>query len=146
MFRWLEGGGGSDRDKIVDVDGFRKRSGWLESASTEERKKVGVALALTWRDLMSETGSLNGYAEATRKRQKDLLVRLVKYEITCREAGNKPEAIAAELLSYLLAMIAAGDEEGETMMSVPIENLARFGDPDISIARDPAQSELDPLL
>lgn len=144
MFRWLEGGGGSDRDKIID--GFRKRSERLEGASSEERRKVGVALALTWRDLMSETGSLNGYAEATRKRQKDLLVRLVKYEITCREAGNKPEAIAAELLSYLLAMIAAGDEEGETMMSVPIENLARFGDPDVSIARDPAQGELDPLL
>ncbi|MGI9415326.1 MAG: hypothetical protein ACR2PM_16750 [Hyphomicrobiales bacterium] len=136
MFRWLEGNGGSDREKVLE--GFRRRFERLEGATDDERRKVGVALALIWRDLLTETGSLNGYAEATRKRQKDLLVRLVKYEITCREAGNQAESLAAELLSYLLAMIAAGDDEGERIMSAPIQDLARLGDPDIAIARDAA--------
>lgn len=144
MFKWLEGGGGSDRDKVVEK--FKTHLAKLDAASEDERRKLGVALALTWRDLMAETGSLNGFAEATRKRQKDLLVRLAKYEITCREAGNDAESKAAALLTCLLAMIAAGDQEGEDMMSVPIENLARFGDPDISIAREPAQGKLDSLL
>ena len=144
MFKWLEGGAGSDRDKVVEK--FKTHLAASDTASEEDRRKLGVALALSWRDLMAETGSLNGFAEATRKRQKDLLVRLAKYELTCKEAGNTAEASAAALLTCLLAMIAAGDQEGEAMMSVPIENLARFGDPDISIAREETQGKLDPLL
>jgi len=144
MFKWLEGGAGSDRDKVVEK--FKTHLSASDGASEEDRRKLGVALALSWRDLMAETGSLNGFAEATRKRQKDLLVRLAKYEITCKEAGNTVEANAAALLTCLLAMIAAGDQEGEAMMSVPIENLARFGDPDISIAREETEGKLDSLL
>ena len=79
--------------------------------------------------LVAEIGDLDGYAAAPRDTQKKLLVNLIDYELECRDKDNEAEAVAAELLSYLLAMVAAHDKEGEEMMAGPIEELARIGNP-----------------
>lgn len=134
MHRWLQGKEGSDREKVVA--GFQKRIWESAKASDEDYGKLGLALSLIWRDLVAEIGDLDGYAAAPRDEQKKLLVNLIDYELECRDNGNKAEGVAAELLSYLLAMVAAHDKEGEEMMAGPIEELARIGDPDISIVRE----------
>lgn len=137
MHRWLEGKEGStDREKIVS--GFQKRIWEAAKGPEEDYRKLGVALSLIWRDFAAEAGSLEAYATADRKTQKRLLVELIDYELSCREEGNKAESIGAELLSYLLAMVAARDRDGEEMMTGPIEELARIGDPGIVIGRHDA--------
>ncbi len=134
MHRWLEGKGGNDREKVVA--GFQKRLWEAAKASQEDYGKLGVALSLIWRDFAAEAGTLDDYAAAPRDKQKKLLVNLIDYELSCRDKGNRAEAVGAELLSYLLAMVAAHDRDGEDMMAGPIEELARIGDPDIAIARE----------
>ena len=134
MHRWLEGKeGATERDKIVS--GFQTRIWEAAKGSEEDYKKLGIALSLIWRDFTAEVKSLDDYAATDRKQQKKLLVELIDYELSCREEGNKAESVGAELLSYLLAMVAAHDKEGEAMMVGPIEELARIGDPDIVIGR-----------
>lgn len=134
MQRWLEGKeGATERDKIVS--GFQTRIWEAAKGPEEDYNKLGVALALIWRDFIAEAISLQDYAVADRKKQKKLLVELIDYELSCREEGNKAESVGAELLSYLLAMVAAHDKDGEEMMVGPIEELARIGDPDIVISR-----------
>ena len=136
MHRWLEGKeGATDREKIIS--GFQTRIWEAAKGSEEQYKKLGVALSLIWRDFIAEAGSIDAYAAADRDTQKKLLVDLIDYELSCREEGNKAESVGAELLSYLIAMIAAHDEEGEAMMAGPIEELARIGDPNIVISRKP---------
>lgn len=138
MHRWLEGKGGSDREKVVA--GFQKRLWEMAKAGDRDYNKLGVALSLIWRDLAAEVGSLQGYADAPRETQKKLLVRLIDYELSCREKGNTAESVGAELLSYLLAMVAAHDADGEDMMAGPLEELARIGDPQAVIVRPSAQA------
>ena len=134
MQRWLEGKeGATERDKIVS--GFQTRIWEAAKGPEEDYTKLGVALALIWRDFIAEAISLQDYAAADRKKQKKLLVELIDYELSCREEGNKAESVGAELLSYLLAMVAAHDKDGEEMMVGPIEELARIGEPDIVISR-----------
>ncbi len=134
MHRWLEGKeGATERDKIVS--GFQTRIWEAAKGPEAEYKKLGVALSLIWRDFIAEAVSLQDYATADRKKQKKLLVELIDYELSCREEGNTAESVGAELLSYLLAMVAANDKDGEEMMAGPIEELARIGDPDIVISR-----------
>jgi hypothetical protein len=137
MQRWLEGKqGATERDKIVS--GFQTRIWQAAKGSEEEYKKLGVALSLIWRDFIAEAGSLQDYAAADRDTQKKLLVELIDYELSCREEGNQAESVGAELLSYLIAMVAAHDKDGEEMMAGPIEELARIGDPGIVISRTAA--------
>ncbi len=134
MHRWLEGKeGATERDKIVS--GFQTRIWEAAKGPEQDYNKLGVALSLIWRDFAAEAISLDDYAAADRKKQKKLLVELIDYELSCREEGNKAESVGAELLSYLLAMVAARDKDGEEMMVGPIEELARIGDPDIVIGR-----------
>jgi hypothetical protein len=138
MFRWLPAGEGSDRDRVLK--GYRARLDALAASGEDEQLRVGKALSLIWHDFERESGGLDAYAAAARAVQKDLIVRLVNYEASCREEDNLSEAIAAELLSYLLAMIAAKDADGERTMSRPIEELAKIGDPQIRFRRIPPQA------
>ena len=134
MQHWLEGKeGATEREKIVS--GFQRRIWEAAKGSEEDYRKLGIALSLIWRDFAAEAVNLENYAAADRKTQKRLLVELIDYELSCREEGNMAESVGAELLSYLLAMVAAKDRDGEEMMSGPIEELARLGDPDIVISR-----------
>ncbi len=133
MFKWLPEGEGSDRDRAVR--GFRARLDEIAASGEDMQVRVGKALSLIWRDFEKRTHSLDVFAAADHELQKELVVRLVKYGLVSRDDGNEPESIAAELLSYLLAMIAADDEEGEKLMSRPIEELTRVGDPSIHFRR-----------
>jgi hypothetical protein len=133
MFRWLPEGEGSDRDRVLG--GFRARLDALAASGEDEQLRVGKALSLIWHDFEREAGGLDAYASSSRAKQKDLIVRLVNYEVACREEGNLAESAGAELLSYLLAMIAAKDAEGERAMARQIEELAKIGDPSIRFRR-----------
>ncbi len=134
MYRWLPEGEGSDRDRVVE--GFRKRMDEVANGGEDKQLKLGVALSLIWRDFVRQTGGLSAYAKEHHDKQKMLLVKLVKYEFSSRDEGHEAESIAAELLSYLIAMVAAHDDEGMEMMVRPIEQLARIGDPGIRLEED----------
>jgi len=129
MYRWLPDGKGSDRDKVLGE--FRKRLDEIAKGGEPMQLEVGVALALIWGDFVREAGNLSDYAAAPRDTQKQLLVKLINYEFDTRDDGNKAESIAAELLTYLLAMVATKDAAAERELARPIEQLARIGDPGI---------------
>jgi hypothetical protein len=136
MFKWLPEGEGSDRDRALQ--GFRSRLDEIAASGEDAQLKVGKALSLIWHDFEREAGGLDAYATYDRPRQRDLLVKLVSYEAASREDGNVAESMAAELLSYLLAMIASHDADGERTIARPLEELAKIGDPSVRFRRGEA--------
>ncbi len=132
MFRWLPESSLSDHGKVVTS--FWNRIAVLDHAGDDARRSISIALVLSWRDLVKHAGSLDGFRAMPRNEQKELLIRLIEYEARCRKEGREAEGIAAELLSYFIAMVAAGDRDEEQRMAPPVVELAQLTQPDFVLA------------
>ena len=132
MFRWLPESSLSDHGKVVTS--FWNRIAELDHAGGDARRAVSVAVVRIWRYFVGHAGSLDGFRAMTHDNQKQLLVKLIDYEARCLKDGPEAEGIAAELLSYFIAMVAAGDGEEEQRMTPPLVELARQFQSDFELA------------
>jgi len=132
MFRWLPESSLSDHGKVVTS--FWNRIAELDHVGDDVRRAVSVALVRIWRYFLGHAGSLDGFRAMTHDNKKQLLVRLIEYEALHLEEGPEVEGIAAELLSYFIAMVAAGDAEEEQRMTPPLVELARQSQSDFELA------------
>jgi hypothetical protein len=114
MFRWLPESSLSDHGKVVTS--FWYRIAELDHAGDDVRRAVSVALVRIWRFFLGHAGSLDGF------------------RAMAHEEGPEAEGIAAELLSYFIAMVAAGDGEEEQRMTPPLVELARQFQSDFELA------------